>query len=524
MGYTAAAKRRGIDPAISRDRVLEAAEALIASGRFAQATVAEIRALGRRSLAVRADVGKSGDIAAMVAAVEGAAIQVPEAEVQDSQRRIAKTVNFGVIYGMGAQRFARETGVSQAQANKSIDPQNIQLWKMNRRRADYESLRDSVLAVSGSLDFTSGGLPVPMHGGETSFRRTLYGFIDRQNLPGVLRSFDFACPDTTSPLRFQTTVPQQSLYWMNNQFIAAQARALAGRATGDSPAARVTALFQWAFQRNPTAGELDDDGNPRSPDRYDLLLTTDVLSEGVNLQQAGQLVSYDLPFNPMRLVQRHGRIDRIGSSHRRVGIGLCSFAQHCFDQPWITPQGRHHGGAHVAVKVGFVGGGSRRWLDLGIVRLQPSELMKPVIVLAVARFYDMLPASETRRWSAIWPPALLIGIPALAVCVEGVAPQFANDGAGLVGVQAVDQLGGADPQAVQAQQAASRIGRIPRPGMPAPGANAVPVAPQSPLMGMKKGGMKQAKVSKVMHEYGQGKLHSGSKKGPVVKDQKQAAV
>ena len=67
---------------------------------------------------------------------------------------------------------------------------------------------------------------------------------------------------------------------------------------------------------------------------------------------------------------------------------------------------------------GFVGGGSRRWLDLGFIRLQPSELMKPVIVLAVARFYDILPASETRRWSAIWPTGLLIGIPALLVLVQ----------------------------------------------------------------------------------------------------------
>lgn len=67
---------------------------------------------------------------------------------------------------------------------------------------------------------------------------------------------------------------------------------------------------------------------------------------------------------------------------------------------------------------GFVGGGSRRWLDLGFIRLQPSELMKPVIVLAVARFYDLLPASEIRRWSAVWPPALLIGVPALLVLVQ----------------------------------------------------------------------------------------------------------
>lgn len=67
---------------------------------------------------------------------------------------------------------------------------------------------------------------------------------------------------------------------------------------------------------------------------------------------------------------------------------------------------------------GFVGGGSRRWLDLGFIRLQPSELMKPVIVLAVARFYDLLPASEIRGWSAVWPPALLIGVPASLVLIQ----------------------------------------------------------------------------------------------------------
>ncbi|MEX0755625.1 MAG: helicase-related protein [Actinomycetota bacterium] len=58
----------------------------------------------------------------------------------------------------------------------------------------------------------------------------------------------------------------------------------------------------------------------REEDKYDVLLATDVLAEGVNLQQARHIVNYDLPWNPMRLVQRHGRIDRIGSPHSRVFI------------------------------------------------------------------------------------------------------------------------------------------------------------------------------------------------------------
>ena len=53
-------------------------------------------------------------------------------------------------------------------------------------------------------------------------------------------------------------------------------------------------------------------------DSYDLLVATDVLAEGINLQQCRHIINFDLPWNPMRLVQRHGRIDRIGSLHGEV--------------------------------------------------------------------------------------------------------------------------------------------------------------------------------------------------------------
>ena len=63
-------------------------------------------------------------------------------------------------------------------------------------------------------------------------------------------------------------------------------------------------------------------GTPTSDDLYDILVTTDVLAEGVNLHQAGKVINYDLPWNPMRLVQRHGRVDRIGSTHKNVEIDV----------------------------------------------------------------------------------------------------------------------------------------------------------------------------------------------------------
>ena len=135
-----------------------------------------------------------------------------------------------------------------------VDPENSLLWKMNRRRRDFESFRDSLLAVSGRLDATRGGRPVSLDSPEAN-RRTIYGFIDRQNLPGLFRSFDFASPDQHAPKRFQTTVPQQALFALNNPFVLVQARALAAL-PGKSETDRAAAIFRRVLGREPEPGEL----------------------------------------------------------------------------------------------------------------------------------------------------------------------------------------------------------------------------------------------------------------------------
>ena len=65
--------------------------------------------------------------------------------------------------------------------------------------------------------------------------------------------------------------------------------------------------------------------------------------------------------------------------------------------------------------IGAVRGGGQRWLGVGPFQLQPSEFMKPCIVLAVATFYDILPPNETRRFIAIWVPAVMIMLPAALI-------------------------------------------------------------------------------------------------------------
>lgn len=72
----------------------------------------------------------------------------------------------------------------------------------------------------------------------------------------------------------------------------------------------------WGFA--PESAEAPAPKPGEEADRFDIMLATDVLAEGMNLQQARNIINYDLPWNPMRLVQRHGRIDRIGSRHDRV--------------------------------------------------------------------------------------------------------------------------------------------------------------------------------------------------------------
>lgn len=68
--------------------------------------------------------------------------------------------------------------------------------------------------------------------------------------------------------------------------------------------------------------------------------------------------------------------------------------------------------------IGQIGGGSQRWLDLGFMVLQPSELMKPVIVIALAQFFSSLPAGLVGSWRSLLVPGALIGLPMAFVLLQ----------------------------------------------------------------------------------------------------------
>ncbi len=143
----------------------------------------------------------------------------------------------------------------------SLDPENQLVHKFNRHRLDFEAMRDTLLASSGRLDLSVGGLPVDLSTQPFTRRRTVYGFIDRLNLPNLFRTFDFANPDISSPQRFATTVPQQALFMMNSPFVLEQARELVRRPEVERCAndtERLQALYRVLFQRQPEADELQE--------------------------------------------------------------------------------------------------------------------------------------------------------------------------------------------------------------------------------------------------------------------------
>src|SRR6185295_6782289 len=167
-------------------------------------------------------------------------------------------------------------------AYKEKDPDNRYVWKFSRQRLDFEAMRDSILAVSGQIDLTMGGRSVQLSENPTSKqkqqaetivntvgdptqetfakRRSVYLFIDRQNLPGTFRNFDFASPDTHSPQRYTTTVPQQALFLMNSPFVIEQVGALMKRPEIDGERemeGRIRKLYKLIFGRLPAADELE---------------------------------------------------------------------------------------------------------------------------------------------------------------------------------------------------------------------------------------------------------------------------
>jgi len=160
------------------------------------------------------------------------------------------------------QRLIATSSVSRilSSAFPIKDPENRLLSVYPRRRLSFESMRDTMLSISGELDFQAGGPPKELFGGGASTRRSVYGKIDRQFLPSVLRVFDFANPELHAPRRYRTNVPQQALFLMNSKFTIDRAKALSLRVDNDYPdgdtKAKVTRTYEYVYGRRPHSEEV----------------------------------------------------------------------------------------------------------------------------------------------------------------------------------------------------------------------------------------------------------------------------
>lgn len=141
-------------------------------------------------------------------------------------------------------------------AGQSADPSNRLLWRMNRRRLDVESWRDSILLSAGRLDRTIGGKSIdPTDPKET--RRTIYSKVSRLDLNPMLAMFDFPDPNVHAGTRVETTTPLQKMFVLNSPFMVAHVDALAERclsAAGED-SKRINWAIQTLFGRDPTTEE-----------------------------------------------------------------------------------------------------------------------------------------------------------------------------------------------------------------------------------------------------------------------------
>ncbi|HEY0552061.1 MAG TPA: DUF1553 domain-containing protein, partial [Verrucomicrobiae bacterium] len=160
----------------------------------------------------------------------------------------------------------------------TADPANDLFWRFEMRRLTAEEIRDSILAVSGSLNSKMFGpsiyveIPKEVLAGqsvpgknwgksspEEQARRSIYIHVKRSLITPILESFDLAETDRSTPARFSTVQPTQALGMLNSDFLNRQAQVFAERLrkeAGDDLRKQVRLALSLATSRTPTNGEV----------------------------------------------------------------------------------------------------------------------------------------------------------------------------------------------------------------------------------------------------------------------------
>ncbi len=174
-------------------------------------------------------------------------------------------------YQQSVEPSRTEGGLSRSDPTL-VDPDNRMLWHMNRRRLEAEAVRDGILAVSGGLDFSTGGSLLPTRNREyvtgagssidktmfRSSRRAVYLPVVRSSLDDFMQTFDFPDPSVANGRRDQTIIPSQALFMMNSDLVASACRSLAQQAVykevNEDPKC-IRTVFRRIHARSPTDTE-----------------------------------------------------------------------------------------------------------------------------------------------------------------------------------------------------------------------------------------------------------------------------
>ncbi len=174
-----------------------------------------------------------------------------------------KTLHRLIMTSQAYQMQSRTSGSEDP--NLSLDPDNRLFWRMNPRRMEAESVRDTLIYLAGELDTTMGGADLPIAAGDEGTRRTIYYRYTREDQIKFLTMFD--APNVEECYRRRdSVVPQQALAMSNSKMVLARARKLAAEITrevvgADTPAATaafIASAFERIIGRLPTADEHAD--------------------------------------------------------------------------------------------------------------------------------------------------------------------------------------------------------------------------------------------------------------------------
>ena len=172
-----------------------------------------------------------------------------------SLKRLHKFVMLSNVY-----QLSSNANSPKAKTEYSVkDSENRLLWRANVRRLEFEAIRDSLLVFSGRLDPKVGGQPVNITDEPYIYRRSVYGYIDRGNVPELMGHFDFSDPDMPNSKRTATIVPQQALFIMNSPMAIDVARRVVARPevrNERQDMRKIVAIYRILFQRQPLPDEI----------------------------------------------------------------------------------------------------------------------------------------------------------------------------------------------------------------------------------------------------------------------------